>query len=66
MTESAAFANQARRDCMKELGVEQYEIVETLDSHTCETCGLLDGKHYKMSEFEVGVTAPPFHPWCRG
>jgi|GEM_PF-3668977 len=19
-----------------------------------------------MSEYEIGVTAPPFHPWCRG
>ncbi len=19
-----------------------------------------------MSEYQVGVTAPPFHPWCRG
>ena len=36
MTESAAFANQAREDAMKELDVEQFEVVETLDSHTCE------------------------------
>lgn len=66
MTESAAFANKARQDCMEELDVEQFEVVETLDSHTCETCGGMDGKHFPMSEFEVGVTAPPFHPNCRG
>ena len=66
MTESAAFANKARQDCMKELDVEQFEVVETLDSHTCETCGGMDGKHFSMREFEVGVTAPPFHPNCRG
>lgn len=66
MTESAAFANKARQDCMKELDVEQFEVVETLDSHTCETCGGMDGKHFKMTDFEVGVTAPPFHPNCRG
>lgn len=66
MTESAAFANKARQDCMKELDVQQFEVVETLDSHTCETCGGMDGKHFPMSEFEVGVTAPPFHPNCRG
>lgn len=66
MTESAAFANKARQDCMKELDVEQFEVVETLDSHTCETCGGMDGKHFKMIDFEVGVTAPPFHPNCRG
>lgn len=66
MTESAAFANEARRDCFRDLGVEQYVIVETLDNETCALCGQLDGKVYAMSEYEVGVTAPPFHPWCRG
>lgn len=66
MTESAAFANQAREDAMKELDVEQFEVVETLDSHTCELCGSMDGKHFPMSEYQIGVTAPPFHPNCRG
>ena len=66
MTESAAFANKARQDCMEELDVEQFEVVETLDSHTCETCGGMDGKHFPMTEFQIGVTAPPFHPNCRG
>ena len=64
MTESAAFANKARKDCMIYLGVEEFEVVETLDSHTCGTCGDMDGKHYPMSEFQIGVTAPPFHPNC--
>lgn len=66
MTESAAFANKARQDCMNSLGVEEFEVVETLDSHTCETCGGMDGNHYPMNEFAIGVTAPPFHPNCRG
>ena len=66
MTETAAFASKARQDCMKELDVEQFKVVETLDTNTCELCGEMDGKHFPMSEFEVGVTAPPFHPNCRG
>ena len=66
MTESAAVANKARQDCMKELDVEQFEVVETFDSHTCEMCGGMDGKHFPMTEFRIGVTAPPFHPNCRG
>lgn len=66
MTESAAFANKARQDCMKELDVQQFEVVETLDGHTCEFCGSMDGKHFPMKEFQIGVTAPPFHPNCRG
>lgn len=66
MTESAAFANEARKDCFNDLGVEEYVIVETLDKETCTLCGQLDGKVFKMSEYAVGLTAPPFHPWCRG
>lgn len=66
MTESAAFANRAREDCMKNLGVEEFEVVETLDSITCEYCQSMDGKHFPMKEFQIGVTAPPFHPFCRG
>lgn len=66
MTESAAFANEARKDCFRDLGVGRYIIVETLDSETCALCGRLDGKVYPMSDYQVGVTAPPFHPWCRG
>jgi SPP1 gp7 family putative phage head morphogenesis protein len=66
MTESAAFSNEARKDCFKDLDVEKYVIVETLDGKTCGLCAQLDGKVYPMSEYAIGVTAPPFHPWCRG
>lgn len=66
MTEQAAFGNAAQHDCFKALDVEQFEVVETLDSHTCSLCGSMDGKHFPMSQFEVGMTAPPFHPNCRG
>lgn len=65
MTESAAVASAAQKDSLKELGVEQYEILATLDSHTSEICQGLDGKVFDMKDYEVGVTAPPFHPNCR-
>ncbi len=26
----------------------------------------MDGKHFSMKDFQIGVTAPPFHPNCRG
>lgn len=66
MTETAAIGNRAQHDCFTELGVEEFEVVETLDTHTCELCGQMDGKHFPMSQFEIGSTAPPFHPNCRG
>ncbi len=65
MTESAFFSQQAQHDAFGALGVEKYEIVATLDSRTSELCRWMDGKVFKRSEWEVGVTAPPFHPWCR-
>ncbi len=65
MTESAYFASAAQKDCFNELDVEQYRVVGTLDTHTCDICGDMDGRVYKMSDYVVGSTAPPFHPWCR-
>ena len=65
MTESAYFSSVAQKDCFKELDVERFEIVATLDSRTSELCQSLDGKVQDMKDFEPGVTAPPFHPWCR-
>lgn len=64
-TESAYFASIGEKDSMKDLGVEQYEILATLDRRTSEICRSMDGKVFKMSEFKAGVTAPPLHPWCR-
>jgi len=66
MTESAYFASAARKDCFENLGVRQYRVVETLDRSTCAVCGSMDGKVFDMSQYQVGATAPPFHPWCRG
>lgn len=65
MTESAYFGSQAQKECFNELDVEKYEIVATLDSHTSDICQEMDGKVFKMSEYEAGVTAPPFHVNCR-
>lgn len=65
MTESTFFASAAQKDAFSELAVEQYEIIATLDTHTSETCRHLDGKVLPMSEYKPGVTAPPFHQWCR-
>lgn len=65
MTEEAYFSSAAQQDCFNDLDVEQYEIVATLDSHTSEICQEMDGKVFPMKDFEPGVTAPPFHVYCR-
>lgn len=65
MTEEAFFSSAAQKDSFNELGVEQYRILATLDSHTSDICREMDGKVYPMKVYEPGVTAPPFHCWCR-
>lgn len=64
-TEASFILNQAAADSYKELGVEQYEFLGTLDSRTCGHCGGLDGKHYPVGEENTGVNYPPLHPYCR-
>lgn len=65
MTESAAVSAAAQKECFKDLDVERYEILATLDSHTSDICQEMDGKVFEMKDYEVGTTAPPFHPNCR-
>ena len=65
MTESAYFASVSQQSAFNALGVKQYQIVATLDERTSEVCQTMDGQVFPMKEYAAGVTAPPFHPWCR-
>jgi SPP1 gp7 family putative phage head morphogenesis protein len=65
MTEQAFISSVAQKDAFNDLDVEEFEIVATLDSHTSDICREMDGKHFPMKDFQPGVTAPPFHVWCR-
>jgi SPP1 gp7 family putative phage head morphogenesis protein len=65
-TEMGFFAVKAQRDALDTLDVEEYQVVETLDGVTCPTCGAMDGRHFPMAQFQAGMTAPLFHPNCRG
>lgn len=64
-TEQAYFASEAQKDCFKDLDVEEFEFVASLDEHTCDICGQMDGQHLPMTDFKTGITAPPLHPFCR-
>lgn len=65
MTESAYFSSLSRNDCYKDLGIDEFEIVATLDGKTSEICIGLDSQHFPLKDYQVGVTAPPFHNFCR-
>lgn len=64
-TETTRLIVESDKDTFEEMGIEQVEIVGTLDRNTCDTCGGLDGQTMKRSEALAGSTAPPFHPNCR-
>lgn len=64
-TESAFFAAKGSLDSLKDLGVEKYQFVATLDRRTSDICRSMDMKIIPVKDFQPGVTAPPLHCWCR-
>lgn len=64
-TEASFVTNAANQRAFRTLGVEQYEIIATLDRRTSSICRSLDGQVFDMGEYQPNVTAPPFHPFCR-
>lgn len=63
--ESAHVSEQAKLAAYGEDGIEELEIVATLDSKTCGDCGPRDGKRIKVKDAVEGVNIPPFHVNCR-
>lgn len=61
-TETSHLHNEADKAAYLAAGVEEYEFVATLDARTCEVCGGLDGKHFKLSKALPGENYPPMHP----
>lgn len=64
-TETLHFFNEATYQAYKEHGVSEYVFLASLDERTCEICGALDGKVFKLSERVEGVNYPVMHPNCR-
>ena len=63
--ESAHANGQADLDAYQEDGLDEYEFIATLDTHTTPECQEHDGKHYPVSEAAEGVNYPPLHVNCR-
>lgn len=64
-TETTFFNNQAALQGYKEVGIEKYVFVATLDSKTSKVCQEHDRKIYLISEQVPGKNVPPLHPFCR-
>lgn len=63
-TESARVRSMAEIESYKQMGVSKYQIIATLDDRTSDICQSMDMKVFDTKDYEVGVTAPPFHPNC--
>lgn len=64
-TEDSFFSNQAVLEAYKNTTSEQYRILATLDSRTCDVCGSVDLKVFNIKDARAGINLPPFHPNCR-
>ena len=64
-TEVNHFNNEADNLTYKELNVEKYVFLATLDNRTSNICQDHDNKRYDVSKKESGVNFPPLHPNCR-
>lgn len=64
-TETTYATNQAELLAEKELDIDRYKFVATLDTRTSTICQKHDGKIYKTDDAKPGVNFPPMHPNCR-
>lgn len=72
-TEVNYISGQAAQKAYEQAEIDEYTFLATLDKQTCrdcsdgkrKSCAELDGKHFKISEAEVGVNKHPMHPFCR-
>lgn len=65
VTEMGHAAEQATLKFYHDSHIEQYEYMATLESHTCDVCGHLDGKVFNVKDKIEGVNYPLIHPYCR-
>ena len=64
-SEHAHVMAQSTKASYKELGVDEYEYLSTLDKRTSVVCQGLDGKVFKVSDAMAGINYPPMHANCR-
>lgn len=51
-----------QRDNLCKNGFHEYEYIA--NRNCCDVCAALNGKHFPLSEFKIGVNAPPMHEGC--
>lgn len=65
VSEMGHVAEEATAKGYEENDIEQYEYMATLESHTCDICGRLDGQIFRLDKRIVGINYPLIHARCR-
>lgn len=65
VSEMGHVAEEAAFQSYEENEIEQYEYMATLESHTCDICGRLDGQIFRTDKRIVGINYPLIHARCR-
>ncbi|WP_283679941.1 minor capsid protein [Lentilactobacillus sp. Marseille-Q4993] len=65
ITEMSHVQEEATFKGYEEQGLEKYEYMATLETHTCHICAQLDGKEFPVKKRIPGENYPPIHPHCR-
>jgi|AKZA01.1.fsa_nt_gi phage putative head morphogenesis protein, SPP1 gp7 family len=64
-TEASFFVSAGKKEFYEKTKTERYVIDAVLDTKTSDVCMGQHGENYAIEDWEIGVTAPPFHPHCR-
>ena len=64
-TEASRMSTQGSLTQYKEMGVTQVINIATLDDRTSDICMSIDGLIVDIDKVEIGLNAPPYHPYCR-
>ncbi|MDO4170294.1 MAG: minor capsid protein [Lachnospiraceae bacterium] len=64
ITEMARVQTDASFKSMIENGFTQYKYLACGYGDVCDTCKVLDGKVFNISDGKIGENAPPMHPHC--
>lgn len=63
-TEMCRLQTAVQKESFERNGYKEYMFITSGEGNVCPDCQALHGQHFKVSEMQAGVNAPPMHPRC--
>ena len=63
-TEMCRLQTAVQKESFERNGYKEYMFITSGNDNVCPDCEALHGQHFKVSEMQAGVNAPPMHPRC--